>query len=244
MLNSLTISLCLAAIAAEPGPPASLLAPEPPPAQAVSQGYGAGGFQAADGMPNHGIGNEIPGEVCAHCGHRHSGLPSPFHDWVCPRCNMSQRFPYWPQYHGNYYFRPYHMQRVIEQRQIATSWGEDPRNPYGNLVFDRVYEQMRADEAAQAEALPDPASTPASPALKDAKSAPQNAAPQNSVTPKPLPKKNTLDDLPDAPPAEAKPIEAKPINAKPAEPTPAEPQPAPDTDRQGSKRPFKVKLAR
>jgi hypothetical protein len=159
--------------------------------------------------------NEIPIDVCPHCGHRHGGIPTPIGDWVCPRCDMTQRYPYWPQWHGNYYFRPYHMQRVVEQREIATYWGEDPRNPYGHLVFDRVYEQLRADEAKSAEQLPPSEGTPVSPPLPST-----NPGTSNGVTPKPLPKKNSLPDVP------------MPLN------------PEPNNDRQGSQQPLKLKLAR
>jgi hypothetical protein len=143
---------------------------------------------------------------------------------------MSQRYPYWPQYHGNYYFRPYHMQRVIEQRQIATSWGEDPRNPYGNLVFDRIYEQMQADEAANAEALPQPPVTPVPPPLNEPK-----PASNNGVTPKPLPMRNT--------PMRNTPMKDS-LDGLPPTPQPVEPKAEPDSDRQGSNRPLRIKLAK
>jgi len=64
---------------------------------------------------------------------------------------MSQRLEYWPAEHGYYYFRPYNMVHVKDQREIARSWGEDPRNPYDHKVFDRVYEALKAERAARGE---------------------------------------------------------------------------------------------
>ena len=64
---------------------------------------------------------------------------------------MSQRLEYWPAEHGYYYFRPYHMVHVKDQREIARSWGEDPRNPYDHKVFDRVYQALEAERAARSE---------------------------------------------------------------------------------------------
>jgi hypothetical protein len=52
------------------------------------------------------------------------------------------------------------MQRVIDQQTIAVTWDEDPRNPYGQLVFERVYDQIRAEQAAKAEPLLAPVSAP------------------------------------------------------------------------------------
>ena len=44
--------------------------------------------------------------------------------------------------HGYYYFRPYHVMHVYSQQELATRWGGDPRNPYDNTMFQRIYEQM------------------------------------------------------------------------------------------------------
>jgi hypothetical protein len=76
---------------------------------------------------------------------------------------MTQRYPYYPKDHGHYYFRPYHMYRVVLQRELAASWGEDPRNPYAHSVFDRVYEQLRAEQPE--ELPPGAAPPPAAPTL-------------------------------------------------------------------------------
>jgi hypothetical protein len=31
---------------------------------------------------------------------------------------------------------------VYSQQELATRWGDDPRNPYDNTLFQRIYEQM------------------------------------------------------------------------------------------------------
>lgn len=61
------------------------------------------------------------------------------------RCQMHQHYPYYPAMHGYYYFRPYHPRHVREQQGVASLWGEDPRVPYANTVFQRVYAQYREE---------------------------------------------------------------------------------------------------
>lgn len=171
MLTSYTIVICLNSLAA---PPSTLPLP---PAHAES----AYTVDASEGV------SDVEGANCQECGH-HGRYKGPVGDWLCPRCDMSQRFPYYPTNHGHYYFRPYHMQRVREQQGQAISWGEDARNPYGQLVFDRVYEQLRREQAQDAETLP-----------------PQKAEPMIEVQPKaPAPEKADGILPPDPPPAEPK----------------------------------------
>jgi hypothetical protein len=50
--------------------------------------------------------------------------------------------PFFGTTHGYYYFRPYHVMHVFSQQELATRWGGDPRNPYDNTIFQRIYEQM------------------------------------------------------------------------------------------------------
>jgi hypothetical protein len=57
-------------------------------------------------------------------------------------CNMSPRITYFPEAHGNYYFRPYNHSTIWRQQQIAISWGIDGRNPYSNEIFEGVYERF------------------------------------------------------------------------------------------------------
>ena len=56
-------------------------------------------------------------------------------------CNFPPYVPYHPELHGNYYFRPYHQGHVLRHQEIAKGWGMDPRNPYSNEIFKKIYEQ-------------------------------------------------------------------------------------------------------
>ncbi len=75
---------------------------------------------------------------CGSCGHKCG----------CGLCEMPQHHAYYPVMHGYYYFRPYHHSHVAQQQLTATSWGEDPRAPYANSVFQKVYEEYKAERAA------------------------------------------------------------------------------------------------
>lgn len=57
-------------------------------------------------------------------------------------CNMYQHFPYQPDNHGYYYFRPYNYTAVWQHQQWIATIGGDPRNPYSHSVFIPVYEQF------------------------------------------------------------------------------------------------------
>ena len=69
------------------------------------------------------------------------------------RCQMHQHYPYYPAMHGYYYFRPYNHSMIPEQQQMAAEWGEDPRHPYANDLFQIVY----ADYAREQQAASEPA---------------------------------------------------------------------------------------
>ena len=74
---------------------------------------------------------------CDDGGHRR-----PIGDWLCPPCDMIQHLPYPPCLHGYYYFRPYNAAMLLEQREIAIHWGGDPRHPYADEIFERVYKEL------------------------------------------------------------------------------------------------------
>jgi hypothetical protein len=57
-------------------------------------------------------------------------------------CNMYQHFPYQPDNHGYYYFRPYNYTMVWKHQQWIANLGADPRNPYTRAMFVPVYEQF------------------------------------------------------------------------------------------------------
>jgi hypothetical protein len=73
---------------------------------------------------------------CGHAGCRGE------HCW----CNMPQHHFYYPAMHGYYYFRPYHHSHISLHQHRVAGWGGNPKNPYANEVFQRVYEEYRADQ--------------------------------------------------------------------------------------------------
>lgn len=149
MLSNLTLTMCCLALSAPPAPIVSPTGwnslPVPGGVQADWESYApdAGDLRASPFFSGE---NTLHCDECNHCSHRHGLLSRPLCDWLCSPCDMSQRYPYYPKDHGHYYFRPYHMHRVDLQREIAAAWGEDPRNPYAHSVFDRVYDQLRAEQ--------------------------------------------------------------------------------------------------
>ena len=84
--------------------------------------------------------------------------------WCCNRiracaqsaCTMPPHYAYFPSMHGYYYFRPYHSSHLTQQQALAAEWGEDPRNPYANRLFQQLREEQ---EAAQPASGPTPATT-------------------------------------------------------------------------------------
>ncbi len=95
----------------------------------------------------HGVGcSEMPAEYCPthscpHCAKRGRC----FWDWWYSSCDMVQHYPYYPVLHGNYYFRPYGPRFVTRQQADVARWGGDPRNPYDNAVFQRVYDDLEQE---------------------------------------------------------------------------------------------------
>lgn len=204
MLSHLSLSVCLITISVQPPTPEAgqPYSPAPAPTPAFGPGPGQAPPAAYGNLGNGSFGpaqamGGQQGSYCPQCEHRHRyHKPTPFHDWMCPSCNLTQRYPYYPTDHGHYYFRPYHMQRVIEQQAIAVGWGEDPRNPHGQLVFERVYDQIRADQAAKAEPLPVPMPVPPPPMEE---TGPVPPVTPKAVPPKPVPENDPM--LPKPPPA-------------------------------------------
>jgi hypothetical protein len=212
---TISMLLLAAPPAYEPGPGIPQLMPEnagfsggplPAPMHSGSPGGGhmMGGPPLMDGS---GMGSQFPGGpvpggpspfdsaglgpggapgYCHTCTHFHGGNGCPTADWLFNPCNMYPHYPYWPKYGGYYYFRPYHMIRVAEQRDIAASWGEDPRNPYDHKVFDRVYEAIRAEESTEAETL-SPSTTPAPSTTTPSTTTPPATIPPPPVPPSPMP---------------------------------------------------------
>ena len=66
--------------------------------------------------------------------------------WRDCGCDMPQHYPYAPPSSGTYYFRPYSVTGLRLQQQAVRQWGGDPRNPYSNELFERVYRELEAEE--------------------------------------------------------------------------------------------------
>lgn len=60
--------------------------------------------------------------------------------------NNFPHYAYFPCDHGYYYFHPYNVSHIPLHQSIATSWGIDPRNPYSNEIFQKVYAQYEAEQ--------------------------------------------------------------------------------------------------
>ncbi len=108
-------------------------------------------------------------------------------DWWISPCDMVQHSPYYPAMHGNYYFRPYNAYRILQHQQAAVAWGEDPRNPYSNDVFRRVYAKMKEQGAGPD--VEEPPAPPKSelPASKPPAVKPPAAQPSAPMEPSPAP---------------------------------------------------------
>lgn len=89
----------------------------------------------------HHDGQCCGGDACDSC-HEHRKCRC----WRCcvrSTCDMVPHAWYYPQSHGYYYyFRPYSFTQVEIQRQFVTSIEGDPRNPYSDGLFERIYEEM------------------------------------------------------------------------------------------------------
>jgi hypothetical protein len=63
---------------------------------------------------------------------------------------MVPHLPYPPACHGWYYFRPYNVYHLPHLQEAVVSWGGDPRNPYSNELFQRIYATSAGGPAAPA----------------------------------------------------------------------------------------------
>ncbi len=117
-----------------------------PPAAPASMKDDATGGVAAHGHHECAGGCETCGRTApSACG---AGCGGRFYaDWFCGTCDMPPHYPYCPPMHGYYYFRPYNYLHVARQQLFVASWGDDPRAPYKNEIFRRVYTEYKADHA-------------------------------------------------------------------------------------------------
>ncbi|MCA9246126.1 MAG: hypothetical protein KDA42_03395 [Planctomycetales bacterium] len=91
-------------------------------------------------------GQDLPCMTCAHCeqcqGARHPLHGTLFHS----TCDMHQHLPYCSRPNSYYYFRPYQIEHVAIQQEFVRSYGGNPKHPYENSVFDRVYNGTESAE--------------------------------------------------------------------------------------------------
>jgi hypothetical protein len=69
-------------------------------------------------------------------------------------CEEIQHYDYYPAMHGSYYFLPYNAIKVPCQQAFGARFGDDPRIPYSNGVFQMVYAAYWARHPASASGLP------------------------------------------------------------------------------------------
>ena len=55
---------------------------------------------------------------------------------------MIPHFPYFPKDHGYHSYRPYNYIHVLEHQYQALTIGGDPRAPYANNQFAKIYEKV------------------------------------------------------------------------------------------------------
>ena len=97
-------------------------------------------------------------DTCGSCDDCGNAKPPKMEHCGTIRCDMPQHIPYYPPCHENYYFRPYSVAQLARQQEIVSSWGGDPRNPYSNAIFQRVYDEMNLEtvETPEPNAIPQP----------------------------------------------------------------------------------------
>lgn len=68
-------------------------------------------------------------------------------EWCHSTCDMPLHVPYYPKFHGYYYFLPYNYNHVLEHKQIVPMWNMDAFAPYETTGFMKWYEDVLGDEA-------------------------------------------------------------------------------------------------
>ena len=85
---------------------------------------------------------------------RYLGCSGPLAWRGCVYCEEIQHYDYYPALHGNYYFAPYNAIKVPFQQAFVTRYGGDPRAPYADGVFQKVYAAYRVAHPAPAKGSP------------------------------------------------------------------------------------------
>jgi hypothetical protein len=182
-------TFCLALLVVAPNPESGAIAPTPAPERAGPAKEPLAGQPMAGSEEAPGGGEVYSPEVSYAPGAK--TLP-----WWHSDCDMYPHYPYFPSLHGNYYFRPYGLEQLRRQQQFVASWGGDPRDPYANTVFRRVYQETKGGQTgppAKKESVSPPTPKPSVPhglpsqAGEEAK--PVVAPPEPPPTKVPLPTK-------------------------------------------------------
>jgi len=203
------LALGLAAMSVDPEP---AVTPEPLPATGGFGGVGhMHGFDGPYAGPLYGSGIIPVGPAARNPGllacypYSHScrrefgtdrwGRPVCFpivDHWCDSTCDMPMHQAYILLHPDNYYFRPYSLVHIREQREAVTALGGDPRHPYANEIFERVYDEWEAEQSG-AETIPTPSESTPSEAP-----APREEPLTNELVP-PLPPNLQLNPVPPPP---------------------------------------------
>ena len=95
------------------------------------------------------------------CGWHHGSNPDTLKrhvaHWHLSTGDMYPYQPYFPVYHGNYYFRPYYWAHILRDQEIAGRYGANPQAPYSSCnLFDKVYMELGVPEPDHYEEVPLP----------------------------------------------------------------------------------------
>ena len=85
---------------------------------------------------------------------------------------MPPHYMYFPQNHGNYYFRPYNYHTILHQQQSVGRYGGDRRNPYDNSLFEQLYEEVNNGGNQEVIAVPNTLSASPAPRVRENEPAP------------------------------------------------------------------------
>lgn len=97
------------------------------------------GSQCYDGCDSSGCYGR---GFCHPCAHHGFGICH--HSWCkCCRflhstCDMYPHYPYFPEHHGYYYFRPYNFMHIFRHTEEAITIQGSPWHPYSIAIFDTI----------------------------------------------------------------------------------------------------------
>lgn len=95
------------------------------------QGYGGQNY-FGDGCRACRSGGSFGWGHCSSCGRKKKSC------WDST-CDLLPHYPYLPEFHGYYYFRPYNYTHIGLHQQFVYAHGGDLRMPYSSRLFESVY---------------------------------------------------------------------------------------------------------